>query len=830
MLRINFLLLSIILLLSCNAIDIEKNTDKKNGALEALQLLSDQKSYPEKSLDHARYFQEVSKYKTGNQVSTRENFPEPWESIGPHNIAGRALSLALNPQNNKTLFVGSASGGLWRSYNQGRGVSWEQIPLGHPVLAVSSISFAPGDSMTIYIGTGEVYNVNQSGTGAAFRATRGTYGIGILKSEDGGITWTKSLDWSYDQNLGVHAVKVSPSNPNIVYAGTSKGVYKSTDAGVSWYQVLNVAIANDLLIHPSDPEKVIAACGNFGTEGKGIYVTTNGGDDWDKPNIVSFQGKIQLAEDPSNPDIVYASIGNGFGTLDAATWLYKSENRGVSWQEINNTDYSKWQGWFSHDVAVNPKNPNHLTLIGIEIYASLDAGETVSQITNGGVAFGTPPIDSPDGPPDFTHSDHHDVIYDQSNGDLAYVANDGGVYASEDGGITWESRNGGLQTTQFYNGFSVFQSELQTLAMGGLQDNSTIEYRGSKAWNRVIGGDGSWTALHTTNSSIRYGSAQFLRIFRTDNGIDYFSLDPISNTNTGFIAPFVVAPSDPNIVYAGRDRVIKSQNGGDNWNAQNQLSSDFLLSMDVSPSNSSYLYVATAPNIERSKVFRTTNGGLDYREVTGDLPNAYINDIHVNPHNPEKVYLTMGGFGDAHVFMSENGGLTWIDISSNLPDIPTSAIVVDPLSDSLLYVGNDFGIFYSEDEGTTWETFNEGLLDAVLVMDLKINQKTRKLFVATHGSGAFQRDLIEDEQPSSIGEVDFSSLQIVGNPASEFVSISGINSPMKYDLYDINGRLLLAGVVSQHSQIDLEGITSGNYFLSLKGEKASKSFKLVVIK
>jgi len=827
MLRNYALLLITIILFSCQ----DEKIDKKNGAYEALQMLSHQRSYPQQNLKEANYFDELSKFQAVNEVSTREQFPDPWEGLGPHNIAGRALAIAINPLNNKTIYTGSASGGLWRSYDQGKGVSWEQVALGHPVLAVSSIAFAPNDSMTMYIGTGEVYNASQSGNGAAFRATRGTYGIGLLKSSDGGITWEKSIDWSYDLNRGVHAVKVAPSDPQTIYAGTTEGVFKSIDAGSTWTLVLDVIIANDLVVHPDNPDLVIVGCGNLGSSGRGIYRTIDGGENWDSTTPVPFNGKIQFAEDPTNSEVVYASIGNGFGFSDGATWLYKTENRGDSWDLKNTTDYSKWQGWFAHDVAVNPNDPNHLTMIGIEIYSSMNGGQTVNQITNGGVAFGTPPIGEPDGPPNFTHSDHHDIIYDQTDGNLAYVANDGGVYASEDGGLSWESRNGGMQTTQFYNGFSVFDSEEETLLIGGLQDNSTVEYTGSKAWNRVIGGDGSWTALHSSNSDIRYGSAQNLNMFRTDDGSFYFNLDVASNSSpTAFIAPFVVAPSEPNVVYAGRNRVIRSDNGGDTWSVQEFLSSDFLFSMDVSPSNSDYLYAATAPNVQRAKIFRTKNGGASYDQITGDLPDAYINDIHVNPNNPEKVYITMGGFGDSHVFMTENGGQDWVDISSNLPKIPTSAIVVDPFTDSILYVGNDFGVFYSEDEGASWESFNKGIIDAILVMDLKINSKSRKIYVATHGSGAFERDLIEAEQPSNTSDFDLTGLKLLSNPAKHFIQLSGANVPLKYRLFDVNGRILADGSLPVGLKIDLEGISSGNYFLNVSADKEKRTFKVVVVK
>ncbi len=812
--------------------------EKLNGALEALQLNAQKVAYPDKGKGATKYFTEIEKFQNRQEVQIRDEFPEPWQALGPHNIAGRALALALNPQNNKTLYCGSASGGLWRSYNQGKGISWQQVPLGFPVLGVSSISFAPNDSMTIYIGTGEVYNGELSGHGAAYRATRGTYGMGILKSSDGGVTWEKSLDWSYESLTGIHVVKVAPSDANVVYAGTTEGIMKSTDAGATWVEVSDVKLCTDLVIHPTDANDVIAGCGNFGSSRKGLYSTKDGGENWDHFEPNDFQGKIQLTQYDQNPEIVYASIGNGFGFNDGATWIYKTVSRANSWTLEGNTDYSKWQGWFAHDIAVNPLDPNELTMIGIEIWQSKDGGKTAEQVTVGGVAFGTPEIGLPDGPPNFTHSDHHDIIHQPNNENIIYVANDGGVYGSFDGGISWESLNGGMQTTQFYNGFSVFPSDTEVLAMGGLQDNSTIEYTGSLAWNRVIGGDGSWSALDPNSSDIRYGSLQNLNVYKATNGSNYSQLFiPGSSTPTSFIAPYVVAQGSPNTIYAGRSNLYRSDDGGGSWQTFGGLNGDFIFSMDVSPQNEEVVYLATAPASDRPRIFRTQNGGNTFQDITGDLPDLYINDIHVNPNNPDKLYITCGGFGSAQVFRSDDAGENWIDITSNLPKIPSSAIVVDPSNDSLIYMGNDYGVFYTEDEGMSWSDFNEGIIDAALVADLKINPITRKLYVATHGSGAFERDMIGEAPPSNTVNVDFSELKMLGNPVQEKLQISGMESlPNELDISVItaDGKTLYSKAYNNFSGrdfiLDVENWTNGQYFIRISNGSNRKSISFQILR
>jgi hypothetical protein len=361
---------------------------------------------------------------------------DPWTAIGPHNTGGRTLAIEFNPQNPNTVYAGSASGGLWVSYTGSAGVdAWQRIETGFPVLGVSTIEFEPNDSNVIYIGTGEVYNYFAAGTGAAYRSTRGTYGIGILKSTDGGTTWAKSLDWSldwsYNEQRGIWAIKVNPLNHNTVWAATTEGTFRSYDAGANWKQVHLVVMANDLVINPVDTSIVITGNGNFASTGFGIYRTSDGGGSWTHitsglPNY--YEGKIQLDIYKANPNIVYASIGNGFSQSNGASWLCKSVDAGVTWTLMTQQDYSKWQGWFSHDVAINQSNPDELLVIGIEIYKSTNGGLTITQQSTPGLTLGRPPIGGPEGGQTFVHSDAHDVKQHPTDTNTFYLGTDGGVF------------------------------------------------------------------------------------------------------------------------------------------------------------------------------------------------------------------------------------------------------------------------------------------------------------------------------------------------------------------------------------------------------------------
>lgn len=826
--KLSLVLLVSILIFGCQ----EKKDPLRSGAFGALDLMTQMRAYPNEDIPKEGYYQAYRESKATLPAQTNARV-EPWEGIGPHNIAGRALCTAINPQNNKTIYLGTASGGLWRSYNQGLGVSWEQVSTGYPLLGVGAIEFAPGDSSVMYIATGEVYNVAEAGNGAAYRPTRGTYGMGILKSTDGGATWAPSLDWTYEQQRGVWQVKVAPSDPKIVYAGTTHGTYKSIDAGGAWTQINSTVMVMDLVVHPTNPDIVFIGCGNLFSNDHGIYRTQDGGTSWTKagaPLPGVFGGKIMLDMHEANPQILYASIGNSLSSGNSASWLCKTENGGDSWNVVNTEDYSLWQGWFSHDVAIHPDDPDEIMVIGITIWKSENGGVTLTEKTFGGVAFGQPPIGEPDGAPNFTHSDHHDVLYDPSDPNIIYFANDGGLYGSFDGGETFRSLNGGLQTAQFYNGVSVAQTQ-SGFFMGGLQDNSTVVYNNDLAWTRVIGGDGSWTAWNTQDENIYFGSSQRLNIARTLNGGAGFNTvtPPQSPSDeTVFIAPYVLAPSSPETIYAGRSSIYVSFTNGSNWFAGNgelPLNGDPIFAMDVAAQNPQIVYVATAPLNDRARIFYSDDFASSFSDITGGLPDRFINDIHVDPNNNQTAYVTMGGFGTGHVFKTENAGANWFDITGDLPDVPTSAVAVDPDHSPHIYVGNDLGVYFSPDGGTTWEDYNEGITEGCLVMDLKIQNDDRLLYVGTHGKGAYFRDLeVIDVATESIDFVN--NFSIFPNPFQEQFQIeleALKNETINIDLFNMTGQLikrvknnlpLLAGKNTIRIQ-DLSTLPIGNYVIKI---------------
>ncbi|MBI4547350.1 MAG: T9SS type A sorting domain-containing protein [Ignavibacteriae bacterium] len=812
-----------------NAEHITVKNQQTSGALQALDFWTQSRAYPEADIPRDKYYKAFSYAKQHLKESTslrQIGTTSLWQAIGPLNWPGRFISVAVNPQNPYTLYAGSASGGLWRSFTRGEGGDWHRITTGFPVLGVMAIAIQPNDSNVIYIGTGETYRYQGTHGGVAVRTTRGSYGMGILKTTDGGTTWTKSLDWSYNQERGVQAIRINPLNYNTIIAATTEGIYKSNDAGNSWTQTLNVIMAEDIVIHTQDTNLVMASCGNFASPDAGIYLSLDGGTEWFRIDggLPSFSGKTMLGMHGADPDIVYASVAD---STTGAGSLWKTGDFGSSWMRVSNSGPFGVQGWYSHFVAVHPTDPNQI----------LHAGVWTIKSTDGGLTFRSAGS---------TYADHHNYAHDPSDPNVLYVVNDGGIARSVDFGDIFYEVSIGIQTAQFYSGFSCSATD-SLLGLGQTQDHIPgWRYTGSLNWSESGADECGWTAIDQTNDSIMYAATRSGgSIVKSTNRGRWFSSSWGFSGFGSWNSPFVIAPANTNILYFGKNFIYKTTDQSNTWFATNTnltLDGNPALSMGISHTNPDTVYVGTAPVFTRSHIFRTTDGGNTWTNITGTLPDRYPMDIAVDPNDSRVVYVAFGGYNAGHLFKSTDAGTTWTDVTGVLPDVHATAIVVDPLNSNHVYAGNDIGVYVSTDGGATWQSFSEGLPEAVLVSDLVLSPSNRVIRAATHGNGVFERKMLSPvtsvTEESSLPKT-FMLYQNYPNPFNPSTVIRyqlSVNSHVTLRVYDILGRAVATLVNERKAagsyevEFDARDLPSGIYAYTLTMSGKSLSKKMLLLK
>lgn len=746
----------------------EEEEELQSGAGKQLSMWFQAKAYPNPENLSAKYqaaweqYLEIKKRtdpKHNNRIEAAN-----WTSLGDvSTIGGRVLCLAIDPNNSNNLWVGSASGGIWRSTNGGN--NWTSVPTNLPLLGVSSILVDPSNSNVIYAGTGEVYRVDTSNIGFNVWKTRGTYGIGIIKSTNGGVTWTQVLPRTTDQMFAIQKLKFDPTNSNTIYACATDGLYRSTDAGANWSKIYTNIYIKDIVINPTNTNQIVISVGNMVNSDKGIYRTTNGNNVLPTFTKItsglpaSFNGSIRFANVGSSS--LLATIGISSSTAASNREIYSSSDFGANWTVVGGTtgttttNHCSFQFWFSHTVGINPFATDSIMFGGVGLYRYRLSNTTRTTVSG-------------------VHGDHHDIVFDPAIRGRIYVCNDGGVYRSTNGGGSWSNINSGLRATQFYASLGVSKTN-PNLIVGGLQDNGQVVYNGTNWFvPGGAGGDGTTCAVHPSNNSIVLACRDAKAVKRSTNGGTSFSeltgsyWGFVGDSRTAFVTPIAFAPSDGNIVYQASDNLHKSTNAGASF-SNNALGSTppypattpsnyieqrhkTAIALAVSPTNPDKVYVSTSPFAQydndvdniyvtgQPNVLRTTTGNTPFSSIKGTLPDRFVMDFAISPTNDDSVFVVLGGFGTSHVYVTGNGGTTWTPMGAGLPDVPFNAIVFDPLNPKVIYAGCDFGVYVSPDRGQNWVDYNTGFWDATLVMDLQIDANN-KLLAATHGKGVFRGDL-----------------------------------------------------------------------------------------
>ncbi|MGH7451721.1 MAG: hypothetical protein ACRENG_10275, partial [bacterium] len=734
-----------------------------------------------------------------------------WEYLGPGNIGGRLRGLMVHPNNPDILYVGSVSGGVWKSTDGG--ASWFPTMNDLITLNISALVMKPGDPNTLYAGTGE-----------GFFFIDNLPGRGILKTTDGGNTWKRV---HVDQGLNspfITAIAVSPANPNLVYAAGRKAaplnsplpsetvpdpganaIFKSTDSGETWQDLTagkgiehdpqdeRDNFAADVVVSPTDANVVYATFGLY--YWGGVWKSTNGGQTWSRltnglpdPNLPNMgYGRIKLAMAPSNTDVLYASFtyvrkhGDTADLKDGAMLgLWKTTNGGQSWTQVttpltinqrnrddNHTTALGSQGNYANAIVVHPTDPNIVFVGGLDIYKTTDGGNSWSQ-----VSMWTPPgyeHENPQGIP-YVHADHHVFVFDRStNPPTLYNGSDGGIARSRDLGVTWQILNRDLGVTQFYT-FAVHPTN-PDIMLGGTQDNGTPMLL-SNLWRDVTTGDGWQTFFDYTDPTRIYGSRQQITIWRvvsdyatggfpevieigyTDgsNGITQRDVD-----KADFFAPYELSPNNPNVLVLGTNRLLQSTNRGDSWTPISAEFDTSLIAVAIAEGNDNIIWFAT----KDAKIYKTEDNGASFTNVTGaNLPNRFITDIEFDPSNNRTVYLTYSGYGMPHVFKSTDAGRSWADITNNLPDVPANTIQVHPQQPSLFFLGTDIGVFLSENGGQTWQPCTNGF-PTVPVTAIVLNTNVNRVFAATHGRGVYSAQFSKASTTTTLHNFDPQGRQVL---------------------------------------------------------------------
>ena len=756
-----------------------------------------------------------------------KNREEGWVFSGPLNIGGRISAVALHPSDIQTIYAGTASGGVFRSEDGGE--SWTPVFNDAMSLSIGDVAIAPSDPSVIYVGTGEA----NAGGGSLAYDGNGVYrsddggsaweSVGLTNSGSIGRIVVHPAD---PQRVFVAAMgRLFSNNPE-------RGVFRSEDGGETWDNVLFVSDSTgaiDIVIHPDHPDTLYVAMWervrrpdrrNYGGSSCGVYRTYDGGESWTLlvsglPAQGPALGRIGIDISEADPDILYAIFADNIGYFSG---VFKTVNGGDSWTRTNDAAlsnmYSSYGWWFGR-ISVDPVNPNVAYAIGFDLYKTMTGGSSWQNISGA-----------------YVHVDQHDLVAHPLDPSFVVLGNDGGIYLSNNAGNSWTHLKN-MPITQFYT--CEVDEQYPERLYGGTQDNGTNRTMtgGLDNWTNIYGGDGFYVLVDPVDNLYVYAEYQYGNLARSVNGGTSFqyAMNGIDggdrkNWNT----PVVFDPSDPSVLYYGSNRLYRSNNRALSWSAvsgdltngpgNGNLVYGTITTIAVAPSDNQYIYVGT----DDGNVWRTGDGGSAWTSISGSLPERWVTRVAVDPFEENTVYVTLSGYRyDSylpHVFRSTDGGDSWTDISGDLPEAPVNDIIIDPVIDSALYLATDFGIFATWDLGIHWFMVGDNLPN-VPVVDMDFHAPTRRLVAATYGRSMYTYEvdqMVSSEEP---GPGNTSGFKVYPNPSAGMIYLDhrSINPESEYYIYSISGKLMATGKrgMNEHSRaIDVSSLAPGCYLLRIK--------------
>ncbi|TKD62587.1 hypothetical protein [Flavobacterium sp. ASW18X] len=694
-------------------------------------------------------------------------------NIGPAGMSGRVTTIDVVTDQPDVMYVGTASGGLWKSTSGG--IKWEPIFDHELTASIGAVAIQQSNPSVIWVGTGEG-NPRNSLNG----------GYGVYKSLDGGKSW---MSMGLEKTRHIHRILIDPTDPNTVYVGAigspwgiheERGVYKTTDGGKTWKKILYTNPKSgvaDMVMDPSNPNKILVAMWEHkrdpwffksGGEGSGLYMTHDGGENWkklsDEDGLPKGElGRIGLAIAKNKPNIVYALVEAKKNAL------YKSIDGGFKWKKVNDKEEIGNRPFYYSDIRVDPENENRLISVFTYVNVSEDGGKSFTSLMPAyGVANGV-------------HPDHHAFYIHPENGQFMIDGNDGGLNISKDGGKTWRFI-GNLPVAQFYH-ISV-DNEYPYNVYGGMQDNGS--WRGpayvwkaqgirNSYWQEIAFGDGFDVVPDKDNSQYGYAMSQqgFVSRYDWKTGNNYIvrptppdadtklrfnwnagiGQDPFDNSTVYFGSQFVHKSTDkgltwrvisPDLTTNDPEKQKQSESGGLTMDATGAENHCTVLVIEPSPVEKDMLWVGT----DDGRVHITQNGGQTWTEVTANLKGlpkgSWIPQIKASQKNKGEALLIANDYRrfnyTPYAYRTKDYGKTWTRIvDGNDVESYTLSIIEDPENPNLVFLGTDDGLYVSFNAGEKWQKWGKSF-PTVSTKDLAIHPREQDLVIGTFGRAAWVLD------------------------------------------------------------------------------------------
>lgn len=807
-----------------------------------------QRIFPQKEIRYDIYKQALENV---TSLKKKNNFNSGvWQFAGPTNIGGRITDVEMSPNSYDTIYAGAASGGVLKSVDGGE--KWFSIFDNTLSLSIGDIAVDPVNTSIIYVGTGEVNagggSMTYEGMGI-FKSTDGGLNWKHMGLENTRYISRIIVDPTNHNRIFAGAMGKLFSENN------ERGIYRSEDGGETWTNVKFISGKTgciDLAINPDNPDIIYAAMWerirepgsrNYGGTECGIYKSTDGGNSWTElingiPNNNFDIGRIGISISQSNPDILFAIYADASGDFAG---VYKTTDGGLSWQRTNDTKLSNVSvystfGWWFGNIRISPANPNVVYVLGLDVYKTQDGGNNWNNSFSG------------------VHVDQHGMYIHPQNQDFIILGNDGGIFKTESAGTGW-SKAFGLPVTQFYTCEIDYQNPDRLY--GGTQDNFTIRTLTGKLddWEPITWGDGFHVLVDPKDNNFVYGESQYGNLLRSvDGGFNFFNATSGINFSEpkNWNTPVVFNPQNSASLYYGSNRVYKSINRAVSWKSISPPLADphfgnvtfgTVTTIAVAPSDSNYIYAGT----DDGNIWVTKDEGTTWKQISTSLPLRWVTRITVDPFIKDIAYVTLSGYRQdeylSHIFKTSDAGDSWQDISGNLPEVPLNDVIVDSNNTSVLYAASDAGVFYTNDN-VNWNLLGTDLPN-VPVTDITLHNPTRTLVAATFGRSMWKFNLNQITEIKENQELknQFTLSQNYPNPFNPITNIKftipvvdANYTSTTLKIYDILGNEIttLVNETKPPGNYEVEfngsGFASGVYIIKMTAGNFSALRKMLLLK